>query len=162
MIAYHKKFWLLTPLFIVLFLAQINTSEAAFKAHPIWQFDCSATKRIEGKEDSEIVFQILWHRDAGHATVTWESGNGKGLREIPGFAGNEQYTAHFWMSPYTSKNTGQKTAEKGHGFWLESLGPTMFSVRHTGEIAVTNHDIIYGGMKAFTQLGTCKIKGKTN
>lgn len=162
MIANHKKLSLIIILSIVLFLAQINISEAAFKAHPIWQFDCSTTKEAEGEDGSEIIFQILWYRDAGHATVTWENGNGKGLREIPGFTDNEQYSAHFWMSPYTSKSTGQKTAEKGHGFWMESLGPTMFSVRHTGEIAITNHDIIYGGMKAFTQLGTCKIKSKTN
>jgi hypothetical protein len=162
LIPHCKKLWLTPLLFIVLFLAQINTTEAAFKAHPIWQFDCSTKKEAEGKEGSEIIFQILWFRDAGHATVTWDNGNGKGLREIPGFADNEQYSAHFWMSPYTSKNTGKKVAEKGHGFWLESLGPTMFSVRHTGEIAVTNHDIIYGGMKAFTQLGTCKIKSKKN
>jgi hypothetical protein len=125
---------------------------ASFSDNPIWKMDCDTT---DGTKQSKFV--IMWYRDGGYATLLYENGNGKGLREIPGFSENEQFTAHFWMSPATTKITGKKTRESEHGFWLESFGPTLISVRTTGEIAVTNHDIIYGGMKAFTQIGKCKI-----
>ncbi len=125
---------------------------ASFSDNPIWKLDCDTS---DGTKQSKFV--IMWYRDAGYATLLYENGNGKGLREIPGFSENDQFTAHFWMSPATTKITGKTTRESEHGFWLESLGATLISVRTTGEIAVTNHDIIYGGMKAFTQTGKCKI-----
>jgi hypothetical protein len=129
-----------------------NVISASFSYNPIWQLDCNTSN---GTQKSKFV--IMWYRDAGYATMLYENGNGKGLREIPGFSENEQFTAHFWISPATTKITGKTTKESEHGFWVESLGPTLISVRKTGEIAVTNHDVIYGGMKAFTQTGKCEI-----
>ena len=138
----------------------------SFNDFPTWEFECSTLKiatKKRPKPDQELQkFKILWHRDEGRANVTWENGNGKGLREIPGFSENRQLSAHFWMSPYTSKYTGQETTDSSHGFWVESFGPTMYSIRFSGEIAVTNHDIIYGGMEAFSEHGTCTLKGRMN
>ncbi|WP_278404699.1 hypothetical protein [Pseudoalteromonas ruthenica] len=142
----------LIPFIFLLYTFTVHALSVSFSDNPVWKLDCNTFN-----DTKESRFVITWYRDAGHATMLYENGNGKGLREIPGFSENEQFTAHFWMSPATTKITGKTTKESGHGFWVESLGPTLISVRKTGHIAVTNHDVIYGGMKAFTQTGMCKI-----
>ncbi|WP_299769072.1 hypothetical protein [uncultured Pseudoteredinibacter sp.] len=133
-----------------------------FNKSAMWEFECEVQEfppHPAGNPTKKISkMKITWFRDSGHAKLIYPNGNGKGLREIPGFSNAGQYTAHFWMSPATSKYTGDETRNSKYGGWIESFGPAMVSIRSSGEIAITRHDIIYGGMKPFSEVGNCKIK----
>lgn len=78
---------------------------------------------------------------------------------LAGFSDRSEHSVHFWYSPATAKFTGDETKNGRYGDWLEVFGPTMISIRSNGAIAMTTHDIIYGGMKAFSLEGVCEISG---
>jgi hypothetical protein len=137
-----------------------------FNEAPSWRFDCAfnALSRAAGwcvnptdESGCTQAATIIWNRDRAEARFLWPNGNGKGLREIEGFAGRQQGSAHFWFSPATSRqiSPGAKASKFGGG--VEAFGPTFVSVRITGEAAMTTHDIIYGGMKALSHEGECAV-----
>ncbi|MBS0123072.1 hypothetical protein [Thetidibacter halocola] len=149
-----------TRLSACLFAAALGPQAVAaqdFNQAQVWHFDCAE----EGQTASEGRFSIVWNRDACLARLTWPNGNGKGLSIIHGFADGAQSSVHFWYSPATAKFTGGETAESRYGGWVEGFGPGFVSIRSSGEIAVTTHDIIYGGMRAFSSEGTCAIEAES-
>ncbi|UYV36922.1 hypothetical protein N4R57_18390 [Rhodobacteraceae bacterium D3-12] len=135
-----------------------------FNNHQIWNFACNLSnlKRDGYSPDKEeLALDIVWNRDANLARSLTPSGNDKGLRVLNGFTDTTQNTVHFLMSPATAKFTGEDTKNGRYGGWVEAFGPTIISIRSDGSAAMTRHDIIYGGIKAFSHEGTCKISGKS-
>ena len=158
-----KSKWHLVYIISLLFISH-SVNASTFDEMEVWTFNC-VVKNVPGHPASNAKnkkrkFEIYWNRVNGKAKYLNPNGNGKGIQEIPGFSETPQYTTHFWMSPATAKYTGEETRNSKYGFWLESFGPSMISVRSTGEISITGHDIIYGGMKAFSETGNCEITGE--
>lgn len=157
----HLKHLRISAFFISMLCLSFSVFSASFNENSTWEFSCTV-KNVPGhpatnSPNEQRQIKITWFRDAGHARILYPNGNGKGLREIPGFAETNQNSAHFWMSPATSKYTGEETKNSQYGGWIEAFGPTMVSLRSTGAIAITRHDIIYGGMKPFSETGHCVI-----
>lgn len=139
----------------------------SFDDAPSWQFNCTldALARADGwcvapnaENACGMAATVTWHRDRGVATMIWQDGNGKELREVEGFSGTGQQAVHFWFSPATEKFTGSETAASRYGGWIEDFGPTFVSLRITGEAAMTTHDIVFGGMKALSREGRCTVR----
>jgi len=124
-----------------------------------WDMQCTLTP--EARADGYCIdpdtcppanYHVIWNRDQDDARFLWHGGAGKGMQVVRGFTSvSGQYVAHFTMSPATAKYNGD-----GDGF-IE-IDPSFFSVRFTGEAALTYHSITYGGMKPLSSTGTCTIK----
>ncbi|MCG7574756.1 hypothetical protein MHM39_14385 [Phaeobacter sp. CNT1-3] len=143
----------------LLLLGAVTANAAIpFNSSSVWEMDCVMEPKLSSKPNA--TFSVIWNRDQSIAHLVWPNGNGKGLREINGFTDTDQHSAHFYYSPATAKLTGQKTKEARYGGWLEGFGPSFFSVRSTGHAVLTNHDIIHGGMKAYSHEGRCTLTPK--
>jgi len=147
---------------LLLFYGTAHVNAEPFNNHQVWTFQCNLTALKRDKyspQNKEIDLRIVWNRDANLARTVTPSGNAKGLGVMHGFTDTSQHIVHFWMSPATAKFTGEETRNGRYGGWMEGFGPTVISIRSHGNIAMTRHDIIHGGMKAYSHEGTCKISG---
>lgn len=152
-----------TAIALSLFVAgTAHVTAEPFNNHQVWTFQCSLTAlKREGyfPANYETDLHIVWNRDANLARTVTPSGNAKGLGVMNGFIDTSQHIVHFWMSPATAKFTGEETKNGRYGGWLEAFGPTIISIRSGGNVAMTRHDIVHGGMKAYSHEGTCEISG---
>jgi hypothetical protein len=129
-----------------------------FQAAESWKFLCEVESVDKYRNKGTYKFSIFWKTKADVAKIIWQSGNGKEMRTIPGFvSASGQHSVHFWHSKATKKYTSEHTKNSKYGGFIDGLGATLFSIRASGEMARTNHDIIYGGMKPLSEVGICKI-----
>lgn len=139
-------------------LSALPAAGQDFASSPAWAMDCRLTPeaRADGwcataEECPETAYQVIWHRDRGEARLIWADGQGKGLTEIAGLPGSSgQHLAHFALSPATATylGTGEPWADVDTG---------LFSVRFSGEAALTYHSVVRGGMVPLSATGRCLI-----
>ncbi|THD74880.1 hypothetical protein E7681_07945 [Thalassobius vesicularis] len=122
-----------------------------FASAPGWSFECEvAVVEREGyfPPRKTGAFRLLWPRESGSARLIGQSGTGYDLREMPGYSTPTAHgVAHFYALPQTA----------AFGVNGDVLRARMVSVRSDGFIALTEHMIEYGDMRAASAEGTCKI-----
>jgi len=134
-------------LLIVGFATSGQAEGIDFQTAARWQFSCTADE-VTANHTVPKKVDFIWDRRAAAA----ELDGGNGVRKIMRQLNNDaRYSVSFWYGPETSwiKLTDQ--------MMIDCCYTGVLSVRHSGHYALTTHDIKYGGMKAYSAEGTCKI-----
>lgn len=139
--------WFISALILLAEPATADTID--FKQAARWQVTCSTETQASDpfpEQRAESIF-LMWDRRAGVAEMDWHNGVRKILRQLNVDA---DYTAHFWYGPDTPQIVPEGQREP-----IDCCSHTLLSFRASGEFALTEHTVTYGGMRALSQEGRC-------
>lgn len=113
-----------------------------------WHAVCVPETRMPPDENfGAEPLTLMWDRRAAVAEMNWIHDGKKFLRQLNNDA---EAVVSFWFGPET---TGK--AAEGQNRGVDCCYNSMLTFRSTGEFAVTQHHVFYGGVTAESAEGQC-------